>query len=478
MGAPSRWWRAAAATVLVAAIAGCSGPHRTTLDPGPSAGSARATPDRAQGPGPTLAATGVVDRTTNGRVTVAWADGTAVPVHDLDADDIGTHLPAGDAAKGGVTRPVFGQCAGLPNLVTLRDDGSWFSAMCPGATCVQDAPVPNTRPGRVGVLAGDRFAPWESTATTVDDPVARTVVSAVVDGATTAWVEDFATDDVSDWWRIFTAGPDGRPRLVARAEELPGSEQGWLPHVAVLDGRVYWEALRPVDATFVADHPDVGVYTDSGQAYAIVSRALDGTGPIRTEAWGATDPVVVDGHIAVLTWSMRDVNTSGVPDQPLYETRLRATGVALLGEREPTPVFTLTAGPEPVNMLQYPLALHGAGTSLAFSAGPVTYVADLSTRDAHGYLHLAAIKEPSAQRGAQLVNDVGVSDDLLAWSYGGTNDPNTNPVFILDRATGQLARIDLPTNHGRAHVAGHYVAWETETTDGLVQTTTVRWPPK
>ncbi len=384
------------------------------------------TPERT-GVSPTAVAPGPVSPPTIAATPglgLRWADGKAV---DGTTIDIST---ARYLDEGSGYRPLFSSApsvAGAPRVggLGLLNDGTLIALQVDTNTSV------------VGSFDHRGFSAFEGVPTIKNDGP-RFAYGAAVEGQELTWVESETSSLFYQDWRIFSRDPSGTTRLVARAEDIP--HEGSLPVLdgftttAISDDRVYFATPVPDSA---------GRMAENGSRYRVdvMSRSLNGGGPLRTEAEGAGQPAVVNGVLYVIKTAYDDATVS--PGHAVVE-RVDAPGRA-------TAVLRLDSQPG-----SYLVGATATGERLAFvlanhtGRGGVIYLLEPVTRD--------VVRIPINQDGS--TTTLAGCPGRLAWSSADqTGSGATEPFYVIDTATLDLLAIAVPAAYGGAICGGNEVAW-------------------
>jgi len=376
---------------------------------------------------------------------LAWGDGSAVT-------PIVMSLEAAERAQAGTD---FQEMQTVPGI----EGGRAFVALAlePSGTVVVGAGPPDNYDSTTGTLresmvvgeyVDQEFRAFAPTPAVGGDVLARQVYSGSSSGGVTAWAETASTDLYYSNWRVFARSAQGTVRLVARSEEV---QEGQLPIVegdtapVVSGGRVYLATAAPADL--------VGTYRKD-----VVSRAADGTGPLVTEARGASRPAVQDGPLYVVRDSWSD------PDVPEGEVQIER--VASPGTPEVVLRLTGAGGSAVTGMV-------ASGSRLAFT---------LFARE--GGPSALYVVDPEARRVWVVPTDnAGTSDavafcgDLVTWNGADGSGLVSSPQYVYDVGRGELLAIDVAHNYGGSKCAGTMIAWgELDTSkEERARTVVVAW---
>ncbi|MBD9698018.1 hypothetical protein IGS67_00700 [Flavimobilis sp. GY10621] len=343
--------------------------------------------------------------------------------------------------------------------------GATVVGIGPKETCTWDGGPRLPANDRIGVRDADgtlrRFVTTEGLVPE-DDP--RQITAVAASATHVVWAETASTDLFHDDWRIFAARlDDGVPHLVAKAEDFTGGKEPltfFEVQLAVGADRVWW-STAPADG----EGPPV-----------VVSRRLDGTGPIDVVAKASDSPVVTSDGLVVRT--LTEVSTMSQDDQgePAAEIMWRGTGLALVADNEATPLLSIDTT-ETLGTEEELGALSSDGVRVAFAVGDAVYALDLS-REAIVGVHGGGVK-PTTDisdefREATTIASTALDEGRLVWSFGGGAGATTSPVYVLELASDALQRIVVEDNAGEVVAAAGNIAWSGFVDDRRT-TTVVDW---
>ena len=381
-----------------------------------------------------------------------WADG--VPV-DASTLDLSSAEPAVEGADYTILYTTPQAYLGEPTLgaLALTAGGALVAVQVPAGQ--YDGGQWLLKPTAVGMFDGQAFVPFApdpEVPGASDHP--RQAYGGAADAGTVVWAETESTDLYFSNWRVFSRDQSGTVHLVAHSEEV---YPGVLP---LLDGdsrpvvsgdRVYWATAAPIGDSVAVD--GTGAFRMD-----VMSRATDGSGPIRVEATGATNPAAGGGALFVVRHTRAD------PTLDQGESRLeRVDGdsqTSLVVRQADRSTFK---------------ALVTDGQHVAFVVGDGTregaiYVLDTSTR--------SALRIPLGASGAS--TSLAMCPDRLVWtSADAMGSGQTVPFSVLDLNTTSLHSIDVPDAFSGAHCAGDLIGWATIEPDptAAYRTTIAHWDP-
>ena len=260
----------------------------------------------------------------------------------------------------------------------------------------------------LGSFDGD-FHAWPSTAGMVEGDPPRQIFAADAEGSSAVWAETASTEVVMSSWRIFSRDASGRVALVARSEEVDGRAVGDLAPV-IADDRVYWATAA--------------LASDGTPEMQIQSRELDGSGPIRVDAHGATNPTPTSAGMYVSRTSRDNPN---MPDSEAEIARIEPGG-------QLTPVLAV-GGASETSVGE----LVGTGDWLAFTTfssdpadGALRFV-NVRTRD--------TVTVPMGSQARRVY--VTACSDAFAWINSDGSGADGTRLFRYGLSDGDLTVLDV-----------------------------------
>lgn len=359
---------------------------------------------------------------------VLWPDGSPVERTEVDT---GAAWTAGDGVDYTVLSTVAPGSAGTTYLspLALSPDGTLVVGQVPAGQ--YDGGRWLTASTVVGTFDGEAFDAFPAAQPVAGDHPRQAFGATVSDGLV-AWVETDSTDVGASSWRIFATGPDGGSRLVARPERADERARVLVGTPMISGGRVYW-------ATGNADRVDV------------VSRRADGSGARADVATGVGPALAADASGVYV------VRPSGSGEQSIERV---APG------RSPE-VILRRSGPEVAAIVADDGVLAFV-TATRSSGGGTIEIVDTQTRSARTV----------RLDGSGWTTSVALCDGRLLWSEaGGEGLGVTVPTYVLDVASGDLARIDVDDAFGSVFCSGDHVAWSylVPASGAVAGTVVARW---
>ncbi|KQR16099.1 hypothetical protein ASF78_01290 [Cellulomonas sp. Leaf334] len=356
-----------------------------------------------------------------------WPDGSLVERTEVDT---GAAWTAGDGVDYTVLYTSAPGSAGEAYLApfALSPDGSLVVGRVPAGQ--SDGGQWLTAPTVVGLYDGEAFDPFPGAPPVAGDHPRQAFGASVEDGLA-AWVETDRTDIGASSWRIFSTGAGGGSRLVARSEDAGGTEV-LVGTPMISGGRVYW-------ATGNADEVD------------LFSRRADGSGT-RDDVTTGVGPALGADATGVYV-----VRPSGSAEQSIERV---AAG-------KPPEVILRRSGPE---------------VAAIVADGGVLVLVTATRSSGGGTIEIVDTRARSARTvrldGSAWSTSVALCDGRLQWSEAGAEGLGaTVPTFVLDVASGDLARIDVDDAFGSVLCTGDRLAWShLDPASGAVAGTVVaRW---
>ncbi|WP_165375489.1 hypothetical protein [Sanguibacter massiliensis] len=358
-----------------------------------------------------------------------------------------------------------GGCVERIGAEVVLGGGATVVRIGPKEACTWDGGSRLPANDRIGVRRADgtlRRFPTTEGLVPGDDP--RQITAVAASSTHVVWAETASTDLFHDDWRLFAARlDDGVPHLVAMAEDFTGGKEPltfFEVQLAVGADRVWW-STAPADG----EGPPV-----------VVSRRLDGTGPIDVVAKASDSLVVTSDGLVVRT--LTEVSTMSQDDQgePAAELMWRGTGLAVVADNEATPLLSIDTT-ETLGAEEELGELSSDGSRVAFAVGDAAYAMNLSSTTLVG-VHGGGVK-PSTEIGdefreATTIASTALDEARLVWSFGGGAGATTPPVYVLDLDTDALARIVVEENAGEVKATAGSIAWSGFVNDRRT-TTVVDW---
>ncbi|WP_315098790.1 hypothetical protein [uncultured Cellulomonas sp.] len=351
--------------------------------------------------------------------SLRWADGSTITSEPIDVDAARAAVPGSDFEVVS-TVPPGSTADGYLIPIRLTTDGRAVTARVPAGMSDPDPWL--AAPMTVGLLDGATFTPFAPAAPIAGDHPRQAFDASAAEGLT-AWLETDSTQAGTPRWRVFSAGPDGRATLVARAEELGDGGTSGAGSTMIARGRVYWTAGTPGRSD-------------------VYSRAADGSGPLVVVAAGVSQPASSSRGVAVVRSERTD------PSVPPG-----ATSIELVVDGQQPQVLVTRSGPPGSAVVQ----LAADRELLAFVAitsgdsGGRLFVVDAAARTARTI----------ALRGSGREASIALCDGRLQWSEADGQGAGTSaPTFVLDVVSGELARIDVDHAYTGAMCSGRYLAWK------------------
>lgn len=363
----------------------------------------------------------------------AWIDPAGIPLDGTTLVDptSARHVSGRDGAMAELAMTI--QTAGAYDvIVALGPGGRELIERIPADPMDGDVIV---KPSEYAWFDGT-FHPLGSTADLVVGDGARQNFSEWTDGESTTWVESPSIQALPSPWRLFAAGPEGSPTLIATSEDAGDSTDfPSVPKPVIFDGRVYWDTVAPPGTvTGVATWSSpVGGGTPRMELVGARNLAATDEGVFAiAELWGpegadglepgAVRIARVDGPEANTTLRTLDVGANGSASQLLGEGRWLAADYDMGFQSGGIAVFS-------------------AGTGEGFSIAPV-----------------------DGPHGAGTV----LCDAALVWIVPG-EDWLTDTIYRLDLDTGDLISIDAPRAFYVGDCEGNDVLWSQSNGDGTVK---------
>jgi hypothetical protein len=397
------WSIGAIAVASALALVGCSG-EMPSQPPAPEREQTRTPPPS--------------ERPATEQGSLWWADGTELLSEPVDVGaaraavrgvDYVVEYTVGPTGDGDdvvvpLALTVGGQAIAVRVPANSYDGGRWLS-----------------EPSTVGTLDGSTFEPFVA-ARPIEGDHPRQAFDATAGSGLAAWVETDITDVGTGHWRLFSAGPEARTSLVARAEEVGDGSSSVTSAAAVSAGRVYWSA-------------------GTGGQQDVYGRAADGSGVLDVVATGASQPVATPTGLLVLRSEHSD---PAMPPGEESIEQLRDGHAEVLLRRVDAPGSLLAGLAADRDVLAFV-------TTTPARSGGVLHVVDTRGRTARTVALQGSGREAS----------IALCDGRLQWTEAtAEGHDRAVPTYVLDTASGDLARIDVDHAFRGALCGGEHLAWK------------------